>query len=171
MKIVKLLLLSLTVIFLSCSEEEDPLPTSQGMIGTWTITALEYKGSTTTSFEGGSLKADFTGSGKDMTLTTTFSESPNTVVSAGSYTIVLKTTMMGQTSTDEVTMYEVLTDGTWALNGRDLTVTNDGFSQKATIVEQNSTNLKIKFDTTQSQSDQGITVTTNVQGVYTFKKN
>ena len=170
MKITKVLLFCLAIIFLSCSEDEDPMPTSQAMVGEWAISSLDYKGSTTTSYEGASLTANFTGTGKDMDLTTIFSENPNTVTSAGSYTIVLTTSMMGQTTTDEMTMEEVVTDGTWTLNGRDLTITNNLGSQTATIVEQTSTKLRIRLDVDQSESDQGITVTTKVQATYTFTK-
>lgn len=170
MRITKLVLLCLTVISWSCSEDEDPMPTSQGMVGTWAISNLEYKGTTTTSFEGGSLRADFTGTGKDMDLTTSFSANPNNVTSAGSYTIVLKTTMMGQTTTQEMMMDQVVTDGTWTLSGRDLTITNDGIPQTATIVDQTSTTLKLKVDVNQSETDQGITVSTKVQATYTFTK-
>ena len=99
MKITKFLLLSLTLIFLSCSEDEESIPTSEGMVGDWAITALDYKGTTTTTAQGASIKMDFTGTGKDMDLITTFNSNPNTVTSEGSYTIVLKTTYMGQTTT------------------------------------------------------------------------
>jgi hypothetical protein len=170
MKITKLLLLSLVVIFFSCSEDEDPKPTTEGMVGAWAITALDYKGTTTTSAEGLSMKAEFTGTGKDMNLITTFGANPNIVTSQGSYTIVLTTNMMGQTETQEYPFEEVVTDGTWSLNGNTLTITNDFDSQTATIVEQNSTTLKVRIDVDETESDQGITVSTKVQATYTFTK-
>jgi hypothetical protein len=51
MEIKKILLLCIAVVFLSCSEDEDPMPTSQGLVGEWAITGLEYKGTTTTSLK------------------------------------------------------------------------------------------------------------------------
>jgi hypothetical protein len=170
MKITKLLLLSLAVIFLSCSEDEDPIPTSEGMVGDWAITALDYKGTTTTTAQGVSIKADFTGTGKDMDLITTFNSNPNTVTSEGSYTIVLKTTSMGQSTTDEYEMDETVTDGTWTLNGKTLTVTSDFGPQTATILEQTSTTLKLKAEVSENQSDQGITVSSKIEAIYTFTK-
>jgi hypothetical protein len=170
MKITKFLLLSLAVIFLSCSEDEDPIPTSEGMVGDWAITALDYKGTTTTTAQGVSIKADFTGTGKDMDLITTFNSNPNTVTSEGSYTIVLKTTSMGQSTTDEYEMDETVTDGTWALNGKTLTVTSDFGPQTATILEQTSTTLKLKAEVSENQSDQGITVSSQIEAIYTFTK-
>ena len=171
MKITKLLLLSLAVILLSCGEDDEPLPTSQGMVGTWAMTAVDYKGTSTTTVLGVSAKADFTGTGKDMNLITTFNENPNTVISEGSYIIVLKTTASGQTTTDEYPFDEVVTDGTWTLNGRALTITGPNGPEQATVLQQSSTALKMRMDVKESESSQGITVSTDIQITYTFKKN
>jgi len=170
MKITKLFLLGLAVIFLSCSEDEDPKPTNEGMLGEWAATALDYKGTTTTAVQGVSTKVDFTGTGKNMDLTTTFEANPNTVTSEGSYIIVLKTTYMGQTTTDEYEVNDNIMDGIWTLNGNTLTVTSDFGSQIATILEQTSTTLKFKAEVTESESDQGITVVTKIEDTYTFTK-
>jgi hypothetical protein len=170
MKITKLLLLCVAVILFSCSDDDDPKPTTQGMIGAWSVTAVDYKGTTTTTAQGASIKADFTGTGKNMNLTVTFKETPKVVTNEGSYSIDLKTTIMGQTSTDQYDFDEVFTNGTWALDGNTLTITSSNGTEKATIVEQSSTILKLKVDTTETETDQGMTVTTNIQINYTFKK-
>jgi hypothetical protein len=170
MKIAKFFLLSLAVVFLSCSEDEDPKPTSEGMVGTWAITGVDYKGTSTTTVDGTSIKANFTGTGKDMDLTTTFSTNPNVVTSEGSYTITLTTTYMGQTTTEDYPFEEVVTDGTWTLNGNTLTITDDFGPQSATIVEQSSTRLKLKLNVSESETDQGVTYSTNVEATYTFAK-
>ena len=170
MKITKLFLLSLAVIFLSCSEDEELIPTSEGMVGNWTATSLDYKGTTTTAAQGATIKVDFTGTGKDMDLITTFDSNPNTVSSEGSYTIVLKTTYTGQSTTDEIEMDETVMDGNWTLNGKTLTVTGDYGAQAATILEQTATTLKLKAEVSESESDQGITVSTKIEAIYTFTK-
>jgi hypothetical protein len=170
MRITKLFLLGLAVIFLSCSEDEDPKPTNEGMLGEWAATALDYKGTTTTTVQGVSTKVDFTGTGKNMDLTTTFEANPNTVTSEGSYIIVLKTTYMGQTTTDEYEVNDSIMDGIWTLTGNTLTVTSDFGSQIATILEQTSTTLKFKAEVTESESDQGITVVSKIEAIYTFTK-
>lgn len=170
MKITKLLLLSLAVIILSCSKDDDPKPTSEGMVGKWKITALDYKGSTTTTAQGASAKADFTGKGKNMNLITTFTTNPNTVTSEGTFTVELTTNYMGQTVTEEYDMDETVPSGTWSLNGNILTVTNSTGSQTATIVEQTATTLKLKSEVNESQTDQGITITAKLDVTYTFTK-
>lgn len=169
MKITKLLFL-IAVIFFSCSEDEDPLPTNEGLVGTWSVTGINYKGTTTTTGSGINLKADFTGTGKEMDYTTTFNDDPNTITSEGSYVIELKTTVMGQTTTEEYPLDEVFTDGTWSLNGRTLTVTSGGETQEGIITKQTSTTLEVKIQLVEMQNDSGITVSTKLQAIYTFEK-
>ena len=170
MKTTKLLFLSLAVIFFSCSEDDEPLPTSQGMVGTWTMTAVDYRGTSTTTVMGVTAKADFTGTGKDISVMSTFNENPNTVATEGSYIIVLTTTSMGQTHTDEVAFEDVITDGTWTLDGRTLTITGPIGPQKATIVEQTSTALKMSMDVKQNQTTQTGSITADIKITFTFKK-
>ena len=166
----RLFLFTLSAILFSCNEDEDPMPTSKAMLGTWSVTAISYKGSTTTTVSGISIKADFTGTGKDMDLTTTFGENPNTVTSEGSYTIVLTTTMLGQTTTEEYPFDEAVIDGTWTLEGRTLTITNGAITQDATITRQTNTVLEVKIKIEETESDPNFTVTTKVDAVYTFEK-
>lgn len=171
MKIItKIFLLILPVVIFSCSKEDDPIPTSEGMVGEWSMTALSYKGSTTTKVSGFSAKADFTGTGKDIDFVTTFTADPNNVSSEGSYTIVLKTTIAGQSTTEEVPLDEVIMDGTWSLEGRTLTVTNGDLSQDATVTKQSDTTLQFKVDVTETEGDADISVTTVLHAVYTFEK-
>lgn len=167
----KLLLLSFAVILFSCSKDDDPMPTSDGLLGTWTMTGLTYNGTTTTTITGsGSINADFTGTGKDMDYTTTFQSNPNTVTSAGSYTIRLTTTIMGQTSTDDYEFEEALSDGTWELHGKTLTITNGSDSQEGIITKQTDTMLEVKVDLDQTESGAGYSIREVVHAVYTFSK-
>src|SRR6187431_867382 len=102
MKITNIFLLSIVVLLFSCSDDDNtPLPTSEGMVVSWQVTAIDYSGTSTTTYEGESYKATYTGKGKDMDYTTTFNTDPNTVANEGSYTIELKTTMEGQSTTED----------------------------------------------------------------------
>jgi uncharacterized glyoxalase superfamily protein PhnB len=170
MKITKLLLLSIAVIFYSCGDDEDPKPTSEKMVGTWAITALDYKGSATSTNGGTTLTADLSGTGKNMNITTTFGANPNTVTSQGSYTIVMKTTFMGQTETAEENFYDIFLDGTWTLNGNTLSITDNNGTEKATIVEQTNTTLKLKLEVNETETFQGTTITTKTVANYTLTK-
>jgi len=166
----KLLLLSFAVILFSCSKDDDPMPTSDGLLGTWSLTSLTYSGMTTTSASGMTIDADFTGRGKDMDFTTTFQANPNTVTSSGSYTIELTTTVMGSSTTDDYEFDEALSDGTWELKGNKLIITSGSDSQEGIITNQTSTSLEVTVDIDQTEHGPGYTVTQEVHAVYTFSK-
>jgi hypothetical protein len=101
----------------------------------------------------------------------TFNQNPNKVTSQGSYTIALTTVTLGQSLTEDVTFTDFFGDGTWALNGKTLTVTNAGVAQEATIVSQTSTKLVIAIDTEQTQDLGGAgSIVTKVKGSYTLTK-
>ncbi|HEY3402151.1 MAG TPA: hypothetical protein VGK59_02125 [Ohtaekwangia sp.] len=172
MKITKLFLLGIAALLFSCSDDEAPLPTADGMIGVWNVTAVDYSGTSTTTFEGQTMKATFTGKGKEMDYTTTFSSSPNTVVSQGSYVIELKTTMAGQTTTEDYEFEDAFVDGNWELDGRTLTVTNGSETQEATITKQTATNLEVRVDIDQTETDPdlGYTITQKVKAVYKLER-
>lgn len=178
MKISKLLFLAIAVFFLSCSDDDkDPAPTGDGLAGSWTVTGVDYGGTSTTSYMGEALAtATFTGKGKDMNMTLTFSENPNTFVSKGSYTVELKTTTAGMTQTQDVPVNEFMMPGTWKQDGKTLTVTSttNGEVQEATIVEQTATTLKIKWDYVKTFEDyqgvEGVDFSTDTKGTYTFTR-
>ncbi|MBX2970416.1 MAG: hypothetical protein KF803_13690 [Cyclobacteriaceae bacterium] len=171
MRHTKLLLLALAVILFSCNDDEAPMPTREGMVGIWKVTAINYKGTSTTTVMGTSIKANFTGTGKDIDLTTTFGDNPNTVTSEGSYIIVLTTTMMGQTTTEEVPFEEMIMDGTWELEGRKLIVTNDLAVQEGTVTRQTSTTMEVKIKFEQVEGDdEFFSVATKFDAVFTFSR-
>jgi hypothetical protein len=180
MKISKLLFLAIAVFFLSCGDDDkDPVPTGDGLAGSWTATAVDYSGTSTTKYMGETLgDATFTGTGKDMDLTLTFNENPNTYVSKGSYTIALKTTMAGMTTNEDRKIEEFMLPGTWAQDGKKLTITSTANgqtqTQEATIVEQTATTLKIQWDVVINEEDyqgvEGMDLSNNTRGTYTFKR-
>lgn len=170
MKIGKLFLIGLVVVFFSCGDEDEPQPTAAGLVGTWSMTALEYGGSSTTTVAGVSLMSAFTGVGKEIDLTITFRENPNTITSEGSYVIALTTTTAGQSFTQDFPFNNFVADGTWSLNGRVITVTSALGAEEATLVSQTSTTLVIGVETEQTQSAGGTTIRTRVQAQYTLTK-
>jgi len=170
MKIAKLVFLSLAVVLFSCGQEDDPKPLD-GLIGAWSVTALNYEGSTTSNIMGTSIISTFTGVAKNMDMTVTFKQNPNTVISEGSYTIALTTTTLGQSITEDYTFTDFISDGTWTLNDKKITVTNSGVAQEATIVSQTSTTLVLAVETVQSQDLAGMgSIVSSIEGVYTLTK-
>jgi len=170
MRIDKLFLLSLAVVLFSCSQEDDPKPV-EGLIGAWSVTALDYEGTSVTTVMATSIISSFTGVAKNMDMTVTFNQNPNTVTSQGSYTIALTTVTLGQSITEDFTFNDFIADGTWTVNDKTLTVTNAGVAQEATIISQTNTTLVLGIKTEQSQDLAGVgSVATNIEGVYTLTK-
>lgn len=172
MKSTKLLLIGFAIVLFSCSKKDDPKPTfsDSALAGSWLITDLTYSGKTTTTGSGISLTANFTGVGKNMNMTTIFNSNPKTVSSQGSYTITLTTSILGQSDTEDTDFEDVVTDGTWSINGDKLKVVSTQGTDEATIVELTATSLKLKIDKTETETSQGVSATSEVHATYTFKK-
>lgn len=168
MKITRYLFVSLGVILLACHNEKDPEPS---LAGAWAITAVDYKETASVTVEGVTQKAEFTGIGKNFTLTTTFRTNPNTVTNEGSYMLELKTSMMGQPATLEETVDETVWPGTWTLDGTKLTVVSGDDQQNGTILELTGTTLKLKIEMSWSEEPiPGGVLLYEVVRTYTFKR-
>ncbi len=163
-------MISLAVIFFSCGDDDDDPQPTDGLAGTWAVTGIDYEGTTATEAGGTGIIADFTGKGKNMDLTITFKENPDTFTSQGDYTIAMTIEADGQSVTQDYPFEGFLTDGTWALDGETITVTGPSGPQLATITEQTSTTLKMEWDYVHDMSQQGVTVLMNIHGTYTFKR-
>lgn len=171
MKMTKLFFVAFAVILFACKEDSDPQPvSSQGLVGAWTATAIDYAGVSTTTVMGYSSSAEFYGKAKAMNLTVEFKESPAVVTSSGDYTIELTTKTMGQTFTQDTSFSDFLSNGTWSVDGNTLTVVNGATTEKATIAELTADVLVVEFKTTRDLSNSGAVVKTTFGGTYRFKR-
>ncbi len=113
-----------TLVFASCSKDDDggvSNATEASIIGSWNLTALEAKdGETNTNFDGTSIPTTFTAVGKDFDTIITFAAEPQVVTSEGSYTTVVTTTIMGETSTEEEAGEDFFETEEWRLEGSTL---------------------------------------------------
>jgi len=169
-KFALLFILTLSFSLTSCSDDDNNSSNTSGeLVGTWMGTAIDYSGTTETTVQGITIDADFVGEAYDIDYSLTFSENPNNVEADGSYSIELETTVNGQTTTQDVEDLEFLNDGTWSRDGNDLTITDDGQSSTARIVELTDTTLRISISQVDDLSDDGFTIisTTDVVATYT----
>ena len=171
MKIAKFfLLLGVLSLCYSCSDDEEAAA-SDGIVGQWKVTAIDYSGTSTTSVAGQSFTADFTGTGFDMALDIEFTENPNDYNTSGDYSIKLTTDFMGQTTEIDWTNQGFIGAGTWEQNGNVITVNTPGQpAQEATIISVDASELVLAWATVQTQMQQGVTVTYDVMGTYTFER-
>jgi len=173
MKLLKLMSLCLLVIFVSsCSSDDDSGNNAEAsLVGTWIANTVNYEGTTETEIQGQAIVAQFTGEGYNIDFSLTFTENPNNLTSEGSYDIELTTTVLGQTTTENVEDITWDVVGEWQRSGSTITVTlPDGESADATIVEITETTLTLSFTDVRTENNAGIVVTTNTQGTATFTK-
>ncbi|MBG43755.1 MAG: hypothetical protein CL530_07280 [Aequorivita sp.] len=173
MKIFKLILFTAFIsLTISCSKDDDnPAPENNGnIIGVWKGTTVNYTGSTTTTAQGQSITADYVGEAYDVDYTLTFTENPKKVVSDGSYSIELTTTVNGQSTTQNVENLELLSSGDWSINGNTLSITVDNETDDATIVELTNNNLVLNVVETETNTGSGFTVTSTTDVTLSFTK-
>ena len=140
-KISILLFVAASSFFISCEKDSDDTPQSvaveqESLLATWEVTGYQVEdGKTITSVDGQSLTQNYTAIGKDYDMTVTFNDVPKTVVSNGSYTVVLTTTVLGQTSTQEAPAFSAFEASEWKLDGSDIVLVNDEIETKVIISE------------------------------------
>lgn len=167
------LVFAFTLVFslASCSSDDSDGPSTSGdLLGVWIADDVNYSGSTVTEAQGQTLTADFVGEAYDVDFTLTITENPNNIVSDGSYSIELTTTVLGQSSTQDVTGIEFLETGTWSRDGNQLTITANGESSVGTIAELTDSTLVIEVDQVEDLSEQGISIESTINSVVTFTR-
>ena len=162
---------ALLFVFFSCSKE-DVTPIDQKLlIGDWNVTAIKYTGTSTTSYSGVSYTAKFTGTGIDMDYMVSFTENPNNFMSSGTYSIELVTEVMGDKTTQVVTMPDLILPGTWSVKGDKLIVEAQGEIQEGTINKLNATQMILTSHLKNTTTQSGMAVSSDIVIVYTFEKD
>ncbi|TDS10871.1 hypothetical protein DFQ03_3762 [Maribacter caenipelagi] len=156
-----------SLVFTSCSNDEDAVSNASEseITGTWNLTALETKdGRSDTNFDGTSILTTFTAVGKDFNTVVTFSENPNIVTSEGSYTTVVTTTVMGETSTEEETGEDFFESDEWRLDGSTLYFGSGEEEVGFTITELTDSKISLRYEIDETVDFFG--ATTSVSATY-----
>jgi len=173
MKIFKLILFTAFIsLTISCSKDDDnSSPSNNGdIVGVWKGTTVDYSGTTTTSGQGQTITAEYVGEAYDVDYTLTFTENPKKVISDGSYSIVLTTTVNGQSTTQNIEGLEFLSSGDWSINGNTLSITVNNDTDEAAIVELTDNTMVLRGVETQTITQGGITVSSNTEVTLSFTK-
>ena len=141
MKNLNLLFITLVLVLTSCSSDDSNNDSSDdssteisgGIAGTWQMVDYIYNGETTFTFEGQTLSNDFIGEAYDIDQAITFEENPNIIKSEGGFNLKVTTTVLGQTSTENVTDLEPISGGAWEVINDELIITTDGEVSKMKI--------------------------------------
>lgn len=171
MKIFKFLFaFALFASLASCSKDNDSTE-SAAIMGEWTVTDISYEGTSSSAVGGTTQTFDFTGTGYDMDLKISFEDNPKEYTAQGDYSINLVVDVAGQAMEVPWTNVDFIGNGAWEKSGNTLTVTaTTGEVQTATISELTDSKMVVKWDFSDSMTQQGTVMTQNVNGTYTFEK-
>ncbi|OBQ56586.1 lipocalin family protein [Tamlana sp. s12] len=171
MKKITTLCLAFICILSSCSTDDDQGSNISGdIVGTWIGTGLTYDGTVETSFQGFPITSNFEGEAYDMTNTLTFNESPNTLVSEGSYSLKLTYDFNGVTQTEYVEDVQFLENGTWEIEGNKLIITNNGEETPADFSFVSDDTLVFEINKVEESIVDGLTVVTTIKSIVTFER-
>ena len=178
MKKLFLQLFAITVIFSSCSssdsdsgDNEDPQNPTAEIIGTWNGVDVEYSGTTTFTILGENVVSTFIGEAYDVDFTLIFTENPNNVVADGSYSLNLTVTTLGEVQTETVENLELLDTGTWIISGSTLSITAEGETTEATIMELTETSLILRIIEEENYVENGLEISAEIEALVTLSRN
>ncbi len=166
-------LLALTLlVFTSCSKDDDSPEVSGDLAGTWDVVDYNYSGKTVTSGGGTTLTADFVAEAFDIDYSITFSENPNEMAASGSMSIKLTSTVLGQTSTQNITGVGVdgVTSGTWEKVGNEIITLSNGQEARMTIEKLTDTELVLTISHEEDLSESGFTIISNIDARITLER-
>lgn len=142
------ILTTFTLLISSCSKDDDGISnaTEASIIGTWNLTAFETKdGKSNTKFESTSIPTTFTAVGKDFDTVVTFGDEPQIVTSEGTFTTVVTTTVMGETTTEEETGEDIFQSESWRLDGTTLYFGSGDEEIGLTITELTDSKMSLRY--------------------------
>lgn len=173
------ILISVLTLFISCTSSDDTImidtsAKSSDLVGTWNLIEEGQEGTVSTTFNGIPVNGTISSTGKDLNTLLTFTENPNNISAAGSYTDVIKFSVVGQTLAEQevtIPISDFINQGSWSLNQGVLTLTQNNVQQDVSIIELTSTSLIIGIDIEDEQVDyQDISGTVNTTIKMTFRK-
>jgi len=158
-----IVLFSATLLFLSCSTDDDGsiVDTNadvQNLIGTWLLAEITQDGTVSTDVQGVPVNGTITSFGKDIDAQIVFTENPDNYVASGGYTDVITINVLGQTIDEQqnVSIGDVLGQGSWTLDQGILTLTQSSDIRTASIIELTTTSLKLELEINEQAVFQGI---------------
>ncbi len=176
MKNIKtLIFFGLTLFITSCATNDSDVTISDtDLIGAWNLTEhYTENGIFAITQNGVTINATYQAIGSNFDFIITFSDNPKTTTSGGSYVLNATVSMLGQTETweENVEVPANTSGGSWSLENGILTMSEQGESVQAEVIDFDGTTLKLKFSLDKNL-DLGTGESANISGqVYmTFTK-
>lgn len=173
------LLISVLTLFISCTGSDDTIiidtsAKSSDLVGTWNLIEEGQEGTVSTTFNSIPVNGTITSTGKDLNTQLTFTENANNITANGSYTDVIKFSVVGQSLAEQevtIPISDFINQGSWSLDQGILTITQNNVQKEVRISELTSSTLKIEIDIEDEQVEyQDISGTVNTTIKMTFTK-
>ncbi|XLS28182.1 lipocalin family protein [Flavobacteriaceae bacterium M23B6Z8] len=170
MKTLRLLSFVLCLLLISCNSDDNATIDITNLNGSWNLRSFENDLTTTINVLGLPVTSETEAVAEDIQVQITFSENPNVVVSEGNYTLVVTTTVLTETDTQEFAASDDVLEGTWTLNGNEITITSDDADLDPElrtityrIVELSETRMQLKADFRTTQTVEGTTANIRIR--------
>ncbi|GAA3627608.1 lipocalin family protein [Flavivirga jejuensis] len=171
MKKLNILFIALTLILTACSSDDAASPEiTESIVGTWKGVSVDYSGTTVTSVEGETINADYLGEAYDVNYSLTFTEDPNNLTSTGTFSVKLTTTVLGQTTTENIENLKPTGDGTWEITDNELIITTDNEEGIMRIMKLTDSELVLAVTEETDLSIGGNSVVSTTDIIVTFEK-
>ncbi len=169
---LKFLQIPFLMVFLaigvSCSESEEPVESSL-IVGTWTMTGIEYESTSKITMMGEVFESTSSGIGSDIDLVQTIAASPNVITSSGGYTINAQMDFMGQTMEHVLVVEDFLDNSSWELDGDRLILTMENGERREAVIKTLTANeLVYEHTAVESSAYSGVENETTVFGRFSF---
>ncbi len=171
MKLIKFLFFTTLILSLTACNNDDDLSENDTEIeGTWKVIEIHYEGTSVTSDGTNSFETVYMGDGVNMDLSMTF-DGDQTFSSEGDYGIDLTATVSGQSFPISWTNIGFQSTGTWEFNDPTLSIIDAaGESAEMDVIEVNDTQLKFMQTINTVETQNGSTVTQDINATFTFEK-
>jgi len=177
MRIAKLFTVVCFIILVtSCTSDDmtalDTRAQASDLVGTWNLIEESQEGTGKVTLQGIPVTGTITSMGKDFDATITFTENPNILMAAGSYTEVITASFATINRTEEipVVLNNELSQGAWSLNEGVITLSGGSEIQDVNIIELTSTRLKIEIPIKRDVVIEGSNVEVDTTIKMTFDK-
>ena len=165
MKKLSVLFVAFLFVFTSCSSDDDngnQIDLSVDITGQWDLTGIELEGDASMTFEGQTVTITYTGFGKDFDAEVIFTDNPKEVNATGTYTMVMTTSFLGFSETEEypVDFSDDFDAGTWSIEGNLLVITdaNTNEVQTAQIVHLTQNKMILVMEEVESMDGMSATI-------------
>ena len=176
MRKLRILLVAVTLILVSCSSNDDSTNANVSIVGTWELTSFTGSGTGTTTIQMLPVTFNINANSFSENYQLIFTENPNELTSQGTFGLTIQISALGQSMTETIDDAESLLPisntaaSDWSLSGNQLTLTANGETVSLTVMELTETNLTLRVAIDEQVDANGTVVDAQLSGEIDFVK-